>query len=560
MSGRHDLTAWQAAFLADTRELSGQADRPIRLNERRHRNGRGHLVLVITVDTSGMITVPGGLALNQREQVEVHVPEDSSKPPAVVVGHDRFVGAPHVLYGRELCLYLDAAREWDPTGGATSFFNRLWDWLADAAAGRFSARDSLYHAIGGVPAGTEEAETLTLRDELPDRSALLWGVRRTRVRVDVQNQPVDGAAPVVFVPAAAAFPYGVGDTIGDLLDRFALNHDSLLSVVPRVLHSAACRSAAENGLYLLLGVPHPAGGAKHVAAAWIDAAGAKTLRSATASVQVIPLNWRRISDDRPAVATRRDVSTHASGFLGASITLYGCGAIGSWFAEFATRAGATRIVLADSALINRGLLVRQNYRESDVGRPKSDALADRLRAISDGLNVQQLIELDWTAAATAFTSADFIVDATANLAAAVSLQSLVQQFPSPDAVVAQIATDPTFGTHGLVTVRGTNDHRTLAEIDSEVGRIVVHDPTLEAYHGFWERAAPADQITPVRGCSIPTFRGSAADEAAVAALATSTLGRHRGLQLTGTHLFALPADSADTAPSRWIEPPSTSST
>ena len=57
-------------------------------------------------------------------------------------------GHPHILQGHRLCVYLDPGREWDPLGGIPGFLERLWAWLGDAAAGRFSAATAMYHAVG----------------------------------------------------------------------------------------------------------------------------------------------------------------------------------------------------------------------------------------------------------------------------------------------------------------------------------------------------------------------------------------------------------------------------
>lgn len=75
-----------------------------------------------------------------------------------------------------------------------------------------------------------------------------------------------------------------------------------------------------------------------------------------------------------------------------------------------------------------------------------------------------------------------------------------------------------------------------------VGRVVA-DGGLEPYHPLWEDAAEGDELIPTRGCSVPTFHGSAADLAAVAATLVNMIGLHlqqAGAPVSGTHLIALP--------------------
>lgn len=67
-----------------------------------------------------------------------------------------------------------------------------------------------------------------------------------------------------------------------------------------------------------------------------------------------------------------------------------------------------------------------------------------------------------------------------------------------------------------------------------------------------ERAPePGDEFVPTRGCSLPTFHGSAADLAAVAATLTNLVAPHLNDKADGTHLFALP-HSGVTPPYRYL--------
>jgi len=80
-------------------------------------------------------------------------------------------------------------------------------------------------------------------------------------------------------------------------------------------------------------------------------------------------------------------------------------------------------------------------------------------------------------------------------------------------------------------------------MDARAGRTVITDSELELYHPLWQEVADGDELIPTRGCSVPTFHGSAADLAAVAATLVNMIGRH--LQqlpstVSGTHLIALP--------------------
>jgi hypothetical protein len=113
-------------------------------------------------------------------------------------------------------------------------------------------------------------------------------------------------------------------------------------------------------------------------------------------------------------------------------------------------------------------------------------------------------------------------------------------------VLTQMATDPRTGTLGIMTVSMPPLSLGPLAIDRQAGRKVTADGGLEAFHGLWQSPKTGEEIIPTRGCSTPTFHGSAADLAGVAASLTSILGSHlgAGTALSGTHLISLPHSEA----------------
>jgi adenylyltransferase/sulfurtransferase len=76
--------------------------------------------------------------------------------------------------------------------------------------------------------------------------------------------------------------------------------------------------------------------------------------------------------------------------LNASVTLVGCGALGSAMANLLVRAGVGRLIIADRDFVELNNLQRQNlYDETHVARnlPKAVAAAERLRAINSEIEI-----------------------------------------------------------------------------------------------------------------------------------------------------------------------------
>jgi molybdopterin/thiamine biosynthesis adenylyltransferase len=258
--------------------------------------------------------------------------------------------------------------------------------------------------------------------------------------------------------------------------------------------------------------------------------------------QQIPIDWCRISDERKEVTTRRDDGRPVNGFLGKSVHVWGCGGLGSWMAEFVARAGASHITLCDPGVITGGLLVRQNYMEDDIGHSKADALAKRLSSIRNDLVVtvaKGRIPDDLNV----LQEADVLIDATVSNGITQILDVLAAS-SHRRAIIAQVATDANSGTLGILSVCAPKTDHTPSTVDWNAGEFVKTSVDLETYHKLWQEPLQGDELTPTRGCSIPTFHGSAADLAAVAAVLASLLGKH--LQSTeidsasGTHLVSLP--------------------
>ena len=176
---------------------------------------------------------------------------------------------------------------------------------------------------------------------------------------------------------------------------------------------------------------------------------------------------------------------------------------------------------------------------------KADALSARLRAIRDDLEVV-VMDSDGDGWLSDLLSADLLIDATVSRSVT-RLFDAVAQLPDRRAVFAQVATDARTGTLGLLTLAAAPgkqavelDTPTLTEIDERAGDLVRAESGLEAYRVFWDEPVAGDEFVPTRGCSVPTFHGSAADLAAVAGVLVNFVALHIDQAVSGTHLASLP--------------------
>lgn len=111
----------------------------------------------------------------------------------------------------------------------------------------------------------------------------------------------------------------------------------------------------------------------------------------------------------------------------------GCG-IGSSFAEAAVRLGFEKFILADGDVVDSHNLNRQDYVHADIGKPKVQALAERLRAINPDAQVSERhLFLDAGNTAGIVSEADFVFDTVdfLDLSAIVRLHDEAQRQKKP---------------------------------------------------------------------------------------------------------------------------------
>ena len=513
----------------------------------------------IEIDTSDFTRRVSGLEVRSRERVSVLVSRAyPAIPPLAVVDHMRWVGFPHVLQGTRLCIYLDQGTEWDPTQGMSSFLLRLWEWFEDAIGGRFNPATALYHPVGGVLHRTSGAPTVVAAHSIPDDIADGGFVRRiglrsiTDHRIDIEawKPPYErGLVPGLLVILPEHLPLGGGHHLSDFFVTVAqqLDRDQLrkLKTVMRRL----IRGLDDDGhLHVIVAVPSPVGGnrtPRHLIG-WrlraSDAAKSFTVaRSAALSASggdEPEVEWTYVDDQRAEVAVRRDSERPVTVYAGAKIAVWGCGALGSWIAELLVRAGAWQVTLRDPEFVTRGLLVRQNYTEEDVGRPKAEALVERLRRLSDSCEITGIVDHAQAGLEDDASNCDFIFDTTVNTAVNADLGNAQKQGTLRVPVV-QAAIDNQTATLGIITISDGPLAATTSELDHTLYKKAARDASLAPFLTFWDHDAHPP-LTPAPGCSVPTFHGSGADAMGVAASVVSVAAMALSRRVAGGYLLALP--------------------
>lgn len=537
------MTSGQRKALSQLRRIASASDGAVVLI-RSTETTKGNLNILFSIRLGVMERRPGGLRLREREEFVLIVhPEFPFQIPALVVDHDRFATFPHVVWATTICLY-QSEIEWNPADGIFGFFDRLKDWLGKAALNDMDPVEGPLEPPHHIMSSSKTP--FVIRANSPVAAGETWfglvQVSRYANRVEVIGWHSD----VHSLPANANFALAVvlpkrlpmefpEKGAQFFVELFKQGFDKLQII--RNLALAALFAEEGQPIHLVLGTPmrRAADGSEKVHfAVWTTtaelSAHLKAVLPETGDNEKIAalrddiaeiiykilcdatIAWSRVLEDRSEIVVRRDSGTPAMWLHNKRVLILGCGALGSWIAESVARADARAIWLVDQSIVRPGLLVRQNYRDDDIGENKAHALASRLHEINGHLELYQHNgDAFRFVSDNGFKDFDLVVDCTASRLFQMKLERAWHSFARKTPAMTSFIIDASAKNCIGVIV----PHRSPAGLwDAyvQLKRTLCFESrypdVVEAFYG--DRAA-AMLFQPEPGCSDPTFAGSFLD-------------------------------------------------
>lgn len=510
----------------------------------------------------------GGLPLRERERFCFSIKKDFPLSlPSINVLHDRFSGWPHVQWKNHLCLYQSSQSEWNPSDGMFGYMDRLGDWLKHGA---LNTLDPTGQPLHPPVAYREDYSTSNLvpKANTPVINDTLWlGMAKLERLNNYTMAIVDWKEKIIETPngkyAAAIllprpFPFEYPTTVLGLLTELRISFDLFRSI----LQTTLLWKTDDDPFLFIVGTPMR--GIKgsedlkqHLCAWEFEAKETAVLKISLnkyskdkdrkaigeAAEQVFKdfmrdtkVRWCRIFEDRGEIVTRRDHSSNLSKFYGKTVSIWGCGALGANIALHLARAGVKKLILRDNDIVTPGILVRQPFREYDIGISKIEALRFRIRTISKGVKVEKqygdiktwLFEnSDWS------EGSDIIVDCTASNLVHTAFEMYRQNDNQVRVPIVSMIVDGVCQKGVMVQL---SKNFTGGILDGyRKGLLLACDdhgmkPFVDAFYpGSDQQKRPIFQPEP--GCSDPTFIGSSSDSAALASLmleiATTALSHNK---------------------------------
>ena len=500
---------------------------------------------------------PGGLPLRERERFCVHIPSNFPfSIPSIDSCHQRFAGWSHVQWTRHLCLYQSPETEWIPSDGMFGFINRLEEWLGKGALNELDPIGGVLHPPVAYIDSASSAILVPQKNTpvIEDHNWIgLAKLERINDRALVINDwveitretPQDHYAPAILL--AEEMPFEFPRRASDLLKIFAERGIDF----SRLLWALQCGVTWKNNdepLFLIIGTPMRGirGSDKlqqHLTAWEIDPVIAKgvgislakysdheKIREIGDKVEAIikewaetaPVKWCRIRENREEIVTRRDYKSPLTAFKDKTISIWGCGAIGGHIALCLARAGAKKLILRDNGIVTPGILVRQPFREKDIGYAKVSALEDHLKEINSGLQFEKhttdikswlLPGADWT------DNADLVIDCSASNHVHSAFEKARMNIKDKRVPVVSMLIDGR-ATHGLAISIGKDYSGGIQDAYHKAIILVCKEQSLLPYaDAFYPEPQKREKLfQPEPGCSDPTFVGSAADSLALSSL------------------------------------------
>ena len=520
-------------------DIAGRSAGALEIVAERDLDVQGYLRIEVSILTRGYRQA-GGLAFHDRERMVVRIGESFPFQPASLdFSHGRFAGAPHVQWGRHVCLFQSVEAEWHPADGMYGFMTRVDDWLRAAGAGALDPDDAPLHP----PIAYAEVSTrIVIRADAPDTGDALWigradlelvnAVRRDLIgwvpMKDWDVVPVQGT-PAVAILLNAALPMEYPSSVNDLFTAIEAAGVPFGLILSALRLSAALVPAGEPG-YVVLGAPMRRRAAgeplrQHLTVWEMEADALERIRTygcgdgEDGSVQRLAewmvgaeVGWCVVLEHRSEIVNRRDRGALVETVAGRRVALLGCGALGSAVAESILRAGASRLRLLDRGVVRPGLLVRQRFADADIGRGKVAALKARL----DDLGLECEIDVDTGDLRTEVLdrlvdlAPELVIDATASRAVARRLELELDEGRLGCPLVCMSVS--AVADYGSVAVRMPDCPGGILAIERQTKLVALaRDRSHPLVQAFWPDGAGGNHFLPEPGCSDPTFTGSAAD-------------------------------------------------
>lgn len=516
--------------------------------------------------------------LEDWEPIDIAIPDVfPNASPIASTGRNNFPQLPHQARGSRFCVRVEK-NDWDPSAGMSGFMRAVIDayqhialgtlqghlqswrpvvsypgegWAvvrADVAPGDGTGPGTSFRWAVGIPVSESRTDIIgwLATDDSRTAADLAEVLAGEGTRNDTQP-PGASLIPAVIVAKPVALEYCRNwDQLLCMLEEQGVDRARMLEHLARAATMSQAPSGPRERVAVLFRVAADTGSTADQDGRFVVARLTKhdvglisgfctPGRDQAARVQardeffeaVVP--WVRVYDGRPEAIRSRAAGRPTAKLARATILLLGCGGLGAPIAEHCARSGAVRMTIVDSGTVNPGILSRQPYEDADIGKPKAEVLAARLRRIypeNEFIGAVGEITGSDIFSISSLSGFDLIIDATASRPVASMIERSWRDERGPWPALITVAINQQ-ATHGIAAVTPRGSVGAGVDLLRRMGLITSMSPALgDVYAAFFPPRTGRLNFRPDTSCSDTTFVGSTTDMGALAAqLLDSALAR-----------------------------------
>lgn len=465
--------------------------------------------------------------------------------PSISFIDSRYIGKPHVQWGKVICLYQSIEVDYDPADGMFGVIGRLNLWLRKASLGELDPNDEPLHPPVAYVSSKVNFKMIPNKN-VPDFKQDFWlgAAKLEKINeecllinewyVSSQLKEKTNYAAVILLNQNMPFEYPYYlRTIIDLLKNCKVDEIVFL----KHLQSIIKFNKSGTPLFVIIGSPMR-GDTKalrqHLLCWYLESKIVSHIRGFDVNkiksdynkakihfekfqkyVEKAEIQWCKVLENRNEIVYDRDQDTLSTIFKDKTIEIWGCGALGSHIAEIICRAKPKKIIVIDNGIVKPGLLVRQLFNEADIGINKAEALKNNLSNIYVNL-IQVEIEsrkidiLNHIDTIGSNYTTDFIIDTTASLRVLRKIDALCNKTKISLPILSFVINHN--ATKAMIVYKSSNYRSGLMDIIRESKlKLCEKNDKQWLLDFFTESGFKTKLFQPEPGCSDPTFIGSEAD-------------------------------------------------
>ncbi|MBK8945358.1 MAG: ThiF family adenylyltransferase [Ignavibacteriae bacterium] len=520
-----------------------------------------YIFVNISIPTKLYEKCTDGFNFRPRERMTILIHTDFPYTiPSTYFSDYRYIGKPHVQWGKKICLYQAPDVEWDPADGMFGYISRLDLFLKKASLNQLDLDDAPLHPPVAYLSAKIDYKIIPNKNT-PSFEGDFWLGATELIKLNKESLIISDWKDLKQIKKSALnaaailmkkdMPFEYPSSLSHLIFLLEKNGLDIVKCIKH-LQLVAEKNKSTNPLIIIIGTPMrgPTINRKQHLLAWyinikatryllgfsnikrnINSIGRNiNLEKFIEYAQKSEVQWCQILENREEIIIPRDNNSPTTYFRNKTIDLWGCGAVGSHIAEFLVRVKPKKLNIFDNGIVKPGLLSRQLFNENDIGENKAKALGNRINKIyshlhkveiqSYNLNILSLLD------EKQMENSRIIIDTTASKKVLRKLDGELLNRKLKGKILSIVIDSKAM--RGMIVIKADKSNCGIIDIIRRSHRVLCENNNEQWLSAFFPKQMDNSDslIQPEPGCSDPTFYGSETDLSTLSGLMLNCISRN----------------------------------